>query len=335
MYSAKGAAPQRVSMYSGRLSHRVPGGQMGIAIGVELVERVEACKLDAGDLVQALGGDLCVELLLRGDGALVAIAEGRCEWMVFGVEADVVDGPAIDGDGADAFGRELGGAAKAFVDAGFDGGQRPAEAVVFDGAVGKSVDERDFRRVARASEAGRRGSSRRRDRPRRLRSFVFRNSRCSRSCLDSPEISLHQTAVDRDEMTGGAARQRPCEEQDGLGAVLGIDGLMRERARGVEVRQHVAEIVVRAGIVEGEVVLLQRGDDAIAREHRGALDDRGGADAVDADLRRQADGELADEMAERGLADVVGLAAALGDDGVGGAGEDDAGLEALRCRGCP
>src|SRR6185437_11565448 len=96
---------------------------------------------------QALGGDLGVKLLLRGDGALVAIAEGRCERMVFGVEADVVDSPAIDGDRADTFRREFGGAAKAFVDAGFDGGQRPAEAVVLDGAVGKSVDERDFRRV--------------------------------------------------------------------------------------------------------------------------------------------------------------------------------------------
>src|SRR6185437_9711898 len=97
------------------------GGQMGGAVGIELVERVEACKLDAGDLVQALGGDLGVKLLLRGDGALVAIAEGRCERMVFGVEADVVDSPAIDGDRADTFRREFGGAAKAFVDAGFDG----------------------------------------------------------------------------------------------------------------------------------------------------------------------------------------------------------------------
>ena len=34
-------------------------------------------------------------------------------------------------------------------------------------------------------------------------------------------------------------------------------------------------------------------------------------------------------MAERGLADVVGFGAALGDDGVGGAGEDDAAVDAL------
>ena len=45
---------------------------------------------------------------MRGDGARVAIAEGCGERVVVGVEADVVDGPAIDGDGADAFGGELG-----------------------------------------------------------------------------------------------------------------------------------------------------------------------------------------------------------------------------------
>ena len=131
-------------------------------------------------------------------------------------------------------------------------------------------------------------------------------------------------------MTGGAARQRAGKEHDGLGAVLGVDGLMRERAGGIEARQFVAEFVVGTGLVEGQVVLLQRGDDAIARKHRGTFDDGGGTDAVDADLWREADGELADEMAERGLADVVGLGAALGHDGVGGAGEDDAGFDALR-----
>ena len=43
----------------------------------------------------------------------------------------------------------------------------------------------------------------------------------------------------------------------------------------------------------------------------------------------EADGELADEVAEGGLADVVGFAAALGDDGVRGTGEHDAGVDSL------
>ena len=47
-------------------------------------------------------------------------------------------------------------------------------------------------------------------------------------------------------------------------------------------------------------------------------------------LRRVGDGEFADEVAERGLGDVVGFGAALGDDCVGGTGEDDAGVDALR-----
>ena len=57
-----------------------------------------------------------MELVLRGDGALIAITEGSGERFVAGVEADVVDSPAIDGNGADAFGCEFGSAAQSIVD---------------------------------------------------------------------------------------------------------------------------------------------------------------------------------------------------------------------------
>jgi hypothetical protein len=103
-----------------------------------------------------------------------------------------------------------------------------------------------------------------------------------------------------------------------------------EGALGVELGKQVAQVVVGGVLVAGDVVLGERGLDAVAREHGGALDDRGGRDAVDAEQRRVGDGEFADEVAERGLGDVVGLGAALGDDGVGRAGEDDAAVDALR-----
>src|SRR6185437_2212731 len=115
---------------------------------VELVEGVEPCELDAGDLVQAFGRDFGVKLLLCRDRALIAIAEGRSERTVVGVKADVVDGPAIDGDGADTFWGKLGGATETVVDTGFDCGDGPAKAVVFNGAVGKAVDERDLGSIA-------------------------------------------------------------------------------------------------------------------------------------------------------------------------------------------
>jgi hypothetical protein len=121
-------------------------------------------------------------------------------------------------------------------------------------------------------------------------------------------------------------RERPARKRMAW-AQSWVDGLMGEGAFGVEGGQQVAQFVVVWSLVEGDVVLLQRGLDAVAREHGRALDDGGRADAVDADQRRVGDGELAHQVAERGLADVVGFGAALGDDGVGGAGEDDAAVE--------
>jgi hypothetical protein len=49
-----------------------------------------------------------MEKRLAGQGALVAIAEGVGDGMVVCVEADVVYGPTVHGDGADAFGGEGG-----------------------------------------------------------------------------------------------------------------------------------------------------------------------------------------------------------------------------------
>ena len=65
----------------------------------------------------------------------------------------------------------------------------------------------------------------------------------------------------------------------------------------------------------------QRLHHAVAREHGGTGDDGGRGNSVDAHQRGQADGEFANQMIERGLADVVGFAAVLGNDGVGGTGK--------------
>src|SRR5438067_3142162 len=116
-----------------------------------------------------------------------------------------------------------------------------------------------------------------------------------------------ESSVDRNDVAGGAGRLRTGEEKDSLGAVAGIDGHMRQGALGIEGRELVAELVIGLRLLEGDVVLGQRGLDAITREHGGTLDHRRRADAVDTDAGRVGDGELADEMAESGLGDVVCL----------------------------
>ena len=93
-------------------------GQAGELVGVELVDGVEGQDLDAGELAHALLAALAMGGALGRGGARVAVAEGVGEGIAGGVDADVVDGPAIDGDGADAFGGELGALAQTILEAG-------------------------------------------------------------------------------------------------------------------------------------------------------------------------------------------------------------------------
>jgi hypothetical protein len=88
-------------------------GKAGELVGVELVDGVEGKDLDAGELAHALLAALAVGGALGLDGARIAIAEGIGERIAGGIHADVVHGPAIDGDGANAFGGELGALAQA------------------------------------------------------------------------------------------------------------------------------------------------------------------------------------------------------------------------------
>jgi hypothetical protein len=74
----------------------------------------------------------------------IAVAEGIREGNAGGVDADVVDGPAIDGDGADAFRGEVRALAEAFFDAVDDAVEVPAEAAVdLAWIIGEAMDELD------------------------------------------------------------------------------------------------------------------------------------------------------------------------------------------------
>ncbi len=118
-------------------------------------------------------------------------------------------------------------------------------------------------------------------------------------------------------MTGSAACTRAGQEQDGLRAVGGIDGLEGQRTLGVKRGQTAAQFLIAERLLERNVVLLKRGAHAVTREHGGALHDSCGTDGVDAHIRSHRNGQFANQVRERGLAYVVGLASLLGNDGVG------------------
>ena len=138
-----------------------------------------------------------------------------------------------------------------------------------------------------------------------------------------------QPAIHRDHLPGGFAEALADEEEVGLGLVGGRDGRLGQGAVGVELGQFLHEGVGRLIIRIGNIVFGERSDDPVAREHRGALHDGGGGDAVDSHQRREFDGELADEVVAGGLGDVVGDGAFFRDGSVGRGREDERALEAL------
>src|SRR6266851_1117137 len=76
-------------------------------VGVELVERVDADDLDAGQRIELLWRDDGVDFLFGLFGARVAVAERVSGGLSVWLKANVVDGPAIDGYRGDAFGSLL------------------------------------------------------------------------------------------------------------------------------------------------------------------------------------------------------------------------------------
>ena len=67
--------------------------------------------------------------LLGRNGALIAIAEGVGEWLAVCRETDVIDCPAVDGDGGNAFGGSFGRLAQSFFKAGKNVVQGPVQRI--------------------------------------------------------------------------------------------------------------------------------------------------------------------------------------------------------------
>jgi len=127
----------------------------GGGVGEKLVDGVDAMGQDAGALVKLEGWDEFVGGFFGGDGAFVAITEGVAERGGVGTEADVVDAPAIDGDGGYAFGNGCRGFAEAFFEAGEDGLEWPVHrCALVDWAVGDAMDDFDGGSFAIPAEEG-------------------------------------------------------------------------------------------------------------------------------------------------------------------------------------
>ncbi len=129
-----------------KLGQTKPGRVLlALCIGKKLVERVDAEGLRTGAAKRFFGRKKGVGLVFCGDGALVAIAEWIVQRMSVGIEANVVHGPAINGDGGYTFRGFSRGFAQGFFDAGKDTVEWPMERVAArDRAIGKAVDFGDF-----------------------------------------------------------------------------------------------------------------------------------------------------------------------------------------------
>jgi len=85
--------------------------------------------------------------------AFVAVAEGICDGIILGVEADVVDRPAIYGDRANALGGDFGAGGEAALELGDDVVDVPAEAVgALDGVIREAVDELNVGVIVRPAQ---------------------------------------------------------------------------------------------------------------------------------------------------------------------------------------
>ena len=73
-------------------------------------------------------------------------------------------------------------------------------------------------------------------------------------------------------MTGRTTRLWASKKQDGRGAILGINRLMRQRALRIEIRKETSEILIRRSLIEGKRVFGKGRDDSIPRKHRRSLD---------------------------------------------------------------
>src|SRR6266403_1666251 len=117
-------------------------------------------------------------------------------------------------------------------------------------------------------------------------------------------------------MTSRTTRLWSGKKQDGRGAILGINRLMRQSALRIEIRQEASEIVVRGNRIEWNRIFVERRYYPIPRKHRRAFNDRRRADSIHTNFRSERNCEFTNQVVYRRLAYVVGLAAAFRHHGI-------------------
>ena len=80
------------------------------------------------------------------------------------------------------------------------------------------------------------------------------------SWLSSSQICLGQSSVNRENVAGRAASMWSRQEKNCLRAILRIDRLCVRVRLGIKLRQHIAQPIVGARLIVGQLVLLQPSD---------------------------------------------------------------------------
>src|SRR5882762_5139559 len=124
-------------------------------------------------------------------------------------------------------------------------------------------------------------------------------------------------------MTSRTTRLWSGKKQDGRGAILGINWLMRQRALCIEIRQEASEIVVRGNRIAWNRIFVERRYYPIPRKHRRAFNDRRRAYSIHTNFWSERNRKFTNQVVYRRLAHVVGLAATFWHHGICRTDEND------------
>src|SRR5580658_2903846 len=134
----------------------------------------------------------------------------------------------------------------------------------------------------------------------------------------STQKGLRKTAVYGNDVTSCFGALVSSQPHNRGGAVLRQDGPLRQRSLRIEVGELSAQLLGRLRLREIDLVFLKRLNHPISRKHCGTGDHGRGSNSVHAYVGTELDRQLSDKVIESGLASVVGLAALLWNQGVGG-----------------
>jgi hypothetical protein len=110
-----------------------------------LINGVDAVGKYAGALKDTAGREYRVRGVFGGDCALVAVTERLAQGLPVWGKPDIVHGPAVDGNGSDAFWRPIRSLAKTFVEPGKNCIEGPVERqAAMDRTVGNTMDDLDL-----------------------------------------------------------------------------------------------------------------------------------------------------------------------------------------------